>query len=95
MVIQWLTYRRAIKGAHFAFLASVVAGFGLANLWLALNVVRFYTYDAESGSKIHVVIIRVQDALVWIIAALVVVVAVWRLFGVVCWVGKRMATATH
>jgi hypothetical protein len=92
MVVQWLIHRKATSGADFAFLSLVVAGFSLINLWLALNVVRFYTYDADSGRGVHMTIIRIQDSLVWTIGVLIAVISVWALFAIVRWLGKRMAT---
>jgi hypothetical protein len=47
MVVQWLAYRKAVRGTHLAFVSFVVVGFGLANLRLALNAAWLYTFNGE------------------------------------------------
>ena len=94
MVFQWFLYRRNVRGANFAFLSLVVFGFALASLWLVLNVVRFYTYNPESGRiwAWHTAIVRVQTPLVWLIAILVVIVFVWALLLLTHWaIGRSRA----
>ena len=76
MLHQWKVYWRSASGARFVFLSLVVAGLTLASLWLALNVVRFYTYDGESG-RLYGFVVRVQDGLAWVTVALLIVVAAW------------------
>jgi hypothetical protein len=76
MLYQWQVYRRSVRGALFAFLSLVVAGLTLASMWLALNVVRSYTYNGESGF-IYGLVVRIQDGLVWVTATLLIVVALW------------------
>jgi hypothetical protein len=49
-------------------------------LWLALNVLRFYTYDADSGRGIHIIVARIQEALLWIEGALFAVVSGWGVY---------------
>ncbi|HWR34963.1 MAG TPA: hypothetical protein VN622_03715 [Clostridia bacterium] len=95
MFVQWQIYRNASRGAHLAFLSLVSIGFGLANIWLALNVARFYTYDGDAGSGLHMSIIRIQDALLWILAALAAFISVWVLFATVRWFAKRMAAVAR
>lgn len=91
MVYQWLAYRKTSTGAQLFFLSLIVAGFGLSSVWLALNVVRFYTYGHESDGMglWHVYVIRTQDILLWFIGALVVVVSVWAVSG--WWIHRQVA----
>ena len=93
MFYQWLTYRKTSSGAQLVFLSLIVAGYGLASLWLALNVVRFYTYNPESAHlwASHMFVIRVQDALVWGVGALVVAVSLWALLQFAQWLGRRVS----
>jgi hypothetical protein len=95
MVYQWRTYRKTSNGAQLVFLSLIVAGFGLASVWLALNVVRFYTYNPESAHlwAWHMLVIRVQDALIWGIGALVVTVSLWTLLQFAQWFGRRMSSS--
>jgi len=80
MLRQWFVYRRTTKGGQFVFWSLIVTAFVLASVWLGLNVARYYTYDGESGrSQPYFIIVRSQDILVWIIAALIAVVFVWAL----------------
>jgi hypothetical protein len=64
MLYQWRVYRRSFFGARLIFLSLVVAGLTLASMWIALNVVRVYTYDGESGI-VYGTVVRLQDGLVW------------------------------
>jgi hypothetical protein len=64
MLYQWRVYRRSVHGARFVFLSLVVTGLTLASMWIALNVVRVYTYDGESGI-VYGTVVRLQDGLVW------------------------------
>ena len=94
MVYQWLTYRKTSSGAQqLVFRSLIVAGYGLASIWLALNVVRFYTYNPESARvwAWHILVIRVQYALVWSIGALVVAVSLWTLLQFAQWLGRRVS----
>ena len=91
MIYQWFTYRKTIRGSNFTLLSLVVAGVSLASLWLALNVVRFCTYDPESERiwAWHTLVIRIQTPLVWAVGLLSVVVFVWALLLLARWfVGK-------
>lgn len=69
--VQWVLYRRNTGGLHLAFLTAVLFVLSLPAVWLALNVVRSYTYnDAVEhtetiAASIHFVVIRVQDGLIW------------------------------
>jgi hypothetical protein len=91
MLHQWLTYRETSAGAEFVFLSLVVAGFGLSSVWLALNVIRFYTYGHESDGigLWHIYVIHAQDILLWFVGGLVVVVSVWAVFG--WWIQRQVA----
>ena len=88
MLYQWRLYRRLASGARFIFLSLVVAGLSLASLWLALNVVRFYNYDGGSG-RIYGVVVSIQHGLVWMTAALLLVVAVWAIFDFARWLTSK------
>jgi hypothetical protein len=94
MLYQWLTYRRTSSGARLVFQSLIVAGFSLASLWLALNVVRFYTYNPESEPVWvwHGLVARIQDALVWVIGALAIAVSLWALWQFAQWLGRRVST---
>jgi hypothetical protein len=91
MLYQWLAYRKTSTRAQFVFLSFVVAAFGLSSVWLALNVVRFYTYGHESDGMglWHVYVIHTQDILLRFIGALVVVVSVWAVSG--WWIQRHVA----
>lgn len=94
MVYQWLTYRKTISGSNFILLSLVIAGVTLASLWLALNVVRFYTYDPESGRTWawHSLVIRIQTPLAWVVGLLVVIVFVWALLLLARWLSGKART---
>lgn len=93
MLYQWQAYRKSNRGSQLVFLSLIVSGFGLAFFLLAVNVARFYTYDPESERmwEWHTRVARVQDALMWVVGALVVIVAVWALFQLVHWLGKQVS----
>jgi hypothetical protein len=95
MIYQLLTYRRTWSGARFTFLSLIAGGVGLVSVWLALNVVRFYTYDPESERiwSWHELVIGVQDSLLWGIAAVAVVVSVWALLHLARWVMMQVSAA--
>lgn len=80
---QWVLYRKTTSGTHFAFLAAVLATLSLPAVWLALNVIRFYTYDGDNtdslAGSVHHLVIRVQEGLVW---ACFVAIAVALVLGV-------------
>ena len=88
MLYQWRVYCRSVHGARFVFLSLVVTGLTLASMWIALNVVRVYTYDGESG-LVYGTVVRIQDGLVWVTGALLVVVAAWVVIYFTLWlIGK-------
>lgn len=93
MLYQWRRYRSTTSGARLIFLSLIVAGFALSFVWLALNVIRFYTYVGEPGPVLHVFVVRVQESLVWVIGTLVVVVSVWALLEVAGWLGAKCRQA--
>jgi hypothetical protein len=92
ILYQWLTYRKTTSGALFVFLSLIVAANGLASVWLALNVVRFYTYnpDSEQAWAWHMVVVRIQVALVWGRGAIVVAVFLCALLLFARWLGRRV-----
>jgi hypothetical protein len=94
MLYQWLTYRRTSSGARLVFQSLIVAGFSLASVWLALNVVRFYTYNPESERiwAWHGVVAQIQEALLWVIGALALAVSLWALLQFAQWLGRRVST---
>ena len=75
------------------FLSLIVTGFALSFVWLALNVVRFYTHDGDPGPVVHVFVVRIQESLVWVIGTLVVVVSVWTVVGFAGWLGAKCRQA--
>jgi hypothetical protein len=89
MLYQWQVYRRSVHGARLVFLSLVVTGLTLASLWIALNVVRVSTYtDGESG-LIYGTVVRIQDGLVWVTGALLVVVAAWVVVYCALWLIEK------
>jgi len=96
MVYQWLTYRKTISGSNFMLLSLVVAGVTLASLWLALNVVRFFTYDPENDRTWawHTWVIRIQTPLAWVVGLLIVIVFVWALLLLARWLSRKARTLT-
>jgi hypothetical protein len=95
MIYQSLTYRRTWSGARLIFLSLIAGDVGLGSAWLALNVVRFYTYEPESERiwSWHELVIRVQNSLLWGIAAVAVVVSVWALLHLARWVMMQVSAA--
>jgi hypothetical protein len=90
MMYQWQVYRRSASGVRFVFLSLVVVGLILASLWLALNVVRFYTYDGDGGpGRIHSLVVGVQEYLVWTTVALLIVVASWVVVYFAIWFSRK------
>jgi hypothetical protein len=96
MVYQWVTYHKTISGSNFTLLSLVVSGVTLASLWLALNVVRFYTYDPESARTWawHTLVIRIQTPLSWVVGLLVAIVFVWALLLLARWFSRKARTLT-
>jgi hypothetical protein len=89
MLYQWRVYCRSVHGVRFVFLSLVVTGLTLAYMWIALNVVRVYTYNGEAPGLIYGLVVRIQDGLVWGTAALLIVVAVWVVVYFALWfIGK-------
>jgi hypothetical protein len=76
MLYQLRVYCRLVHGARLVFLSLVVAGLTLTSLCVALNVVRANTHDRESG-PIWGTVVPIQDGIVWVAGALLIVVAVW------------------
>jgi hypothetical protein len=72
LAFQWILYRKSTSGRHFAFLTAMLVALSLPAVWLAINVVRFYTYNASVEhadsveASIHWLAIRVQDGLIWV-----------------------------
>lgn len=97
MIYQWMRYRRTYRGSKLVFLSLIVAGFALASIWLALNVVRFYTYghDSDSLGMLHFSIVRVQGVLIWPIGTLVVAVCVWGILEFARWLVRRTLSRTR
>jgi hypothetical protein len=96
MLYQWQTYRKTSRGGHFVLLSLVVVGVELVSLWLAPNVVRFYTYgrgvDAEGAwGTLYMCVVRTQDVLVWCVKALVVVTFLGTLFECARWLVGRIS----
>jgi hypothetical protein len=92
MFYQWRMYHRTESGARLVFLSLVVAGITLTSAWLALNVVRFYTYDGGSG-RVYGFVVRVQDTLVWMTGALLTVVTVWIIVAFARWLVASVASS--
>ncbi len=94
MLYQWQVYRRSARGARFVFLSLVVAGLTLASAWLALNVVRGYTYDGDHPGGIYGWVVLIQDVLVWATGALLIVVAVWVMVYFAVWLSRKRHVLT-
>ena len=95
MIYQSLIGRRTWSGARFVFLSLIAGNVGLVSVWLALNVVRFYTYAPESERiwSWHELVICVQNSLLWGIAAVAVIVSVWALLHFARWVMMQVSAA--
>ena len=93
MIYQWMAYRKTYSGSKLVFVSLIVAGFALASIWLALNVVRFYTYGHESDSlgMLYFSVVRVQSVLIWPIGVLVVAVCVWAIVEFARWLVRRVS----
>jgi hypothetical protein len=91
MIYQWILYRRTHRGSRLLFVSLIVAGFMLASIWLALNVVRFYSYGHPSDNLglLYSCVVRVQDSLIWPIGVLVTIVCVWSTVGFGRWLVAR------
>lgn len=72
LAFQWVLYRKNTGGRHFAFLSAMLIVLSLPAVWLALNFIRFYTYNAavehadSVEASIHWLVICVQDGLIWV-----------------------------
>ena len=72
LAFQWILYRKSTDGRHFAFLTATLVALSLPTVWLAINVIRFYTYNASVEhtdsveASIHWLAIRIQDGLIWV-----------------------------
>ena len=93
MIYQWMSYRKTYRGLTLVFVSLIVAGFALASIWLALNVVRFYTYGHESDNlgMLYSTVVRVQGILIWPIGLLVMIVCVWAIVGFSRWLVARVS----
>lgn len=83
LIYQSFLYRRAGTGLRYLSLSLIVIWAGLACVWLGLNVIRYYTYDPFSEHSIFTTVISAQDALLWPIRVLAVLVCVWAPIDVV------------
>jgi len=92
MIYQWMGYRKTYRGLTLVFVSLIVAGFALASIWLALNVVRYYAYGHESDnlSVLYTSVVRVQGILIWPIGVLVLIVCVWAIVGFARWLAARV-----
>ena len=82
-----LTYQRRIlrrncAGLHLTFLTTLLVSVSIPCFWLALNVVRFYTYNAaadrpySTGGWIYFYVVRAQDIIAWVGVALLTLVCI-------------------
>jgi hypothetical protein len=78
LMCQWSIYRKSCVGLHLTFITTLLVTFCIPCFWLALNVVRFYTYDGDNPDStrgwIHSNVIRTQGTIAWVGVALVVLV---------------------
>jgi hypothetical protein len=93
MIYQWMAYRKTYRGSTLVFVSLIVAGFALASIWLALNVVRYYAYGHESDNlgMLYSTVVRVQGILIWPIGVLVMIVCVWAIVGFSRWLVARVS----
>jgi len=96
MIFQWLIYRKTDEGSQLIFLSLVLTALGLSSVWLGFNVALFYTYDPESERvwAWHMLISRVQEVIVWAVAASASVLALWVLVLLARWINKRLFAAS-
>ena len=97
LTYQWRISRRSCAGLHLTFLTSLLVSFSIPCFWLALNVVRFYTYNAaadrpySTGGWIYFYVVRVQDIIAWVGVALVVLVCAFGVLDLARMVKTRKA----
>jgi hypothetical protein len=92
MVLEWVIYRKTIVGSQFLLLYLIVAWFTLTSLWLALNVLRYYTYNPES-QRIwagHTLVSQIQIPVALAAAVLMPVVILWVLILFAGWISGRI-----
>ena len=81
LTYQWRTFRKGYAGLHLTFLTTVLVSFSVPCLWLALNVIRFYTYDPDNPYStrgwVYSHVVRAQDIILWAGDVLVVLVCVF------------------
>lgn len=86
LIYQWRIYRKTCAGLHLTFLSTVLVSLSVPCFWLALNVVRFYTYDADNPYStrgwLYFHVIRAQDTILWVGVVLVVLVCVFGVLDV-------------
>ncbi len=81
LVYQGIVYRKRWSGARLPFLPLMLPTFGMASLWMLLNVIRYYPYDPESkiASRWHDMIADTQHMLLCPLTVLAVIVGVWAI----------------
>ncbi len=95
LTYQWRTFRKSYAGLHLTFLTTVLASFSVPCLWLALNVIRFYTYVPDNPYStrgwIYFHVVRAQDIILWVGAVLVVLACVFGMLDLARMLNTRKA----
>jgi hypothetical protein len=76
-VYQFFLYRTKGVATRYISLSLIVLGFAIASVWLALNVVRYYTYDPVSQHSIYTSVVGTQEILLWPMGVVLVLVCIW------------------
>jgi hypothetical protein len=92
LVHSWFLQRRYTKSkSTLAFFALVLSVPAMGALWLALNVVRFYSYPAESASRFYETVVRLQDIILDCAQTIGIVVFFWAAAATAVFLGGRIS----
>ncbi len=92
-VHSWFMQRRYTQNKwRLSFFTLLLIFFALVPLWLGLNVIRNYSYNAgvEQMYSLYSDVVILQDAIVWLAKTLCVVVSLWMIVDSGRWLVKRI-----
>jgi hypothetical protein len=89
-VYQWTIYT---KRQEFSLPGLVLLTLATVSIWLALNVVRHYTYPRHSMEILrwYGLVVRVQAVMMWSIVVAVLVVSLWVIIKLAHWIESRVS----
>jgi hypothetical protein len=89
-VYQWTIYR---KRQRFSLPGLVLLTLAMVSIWLALNVLRDYTYPRHSMEILrwYGLVVRLQGVLMWSILGAVLVVSLWAIIHVAHWIAGQVS----